>query len=53
MLSMVPSALGIRQTQKAQAFNLKADAYRQMSLAKTYDVKAAAEALKLTFKEVM
>lgn len=53
MLSIVPAALGIRQTQKAQAFNLMADGYRAMSLAKTYDAKAAAEALKLTIKEVM
>lgn len=51
MLSIVPAALGIRQTQKAQAFNLMADGYRAMSLAKTYDAKAAAEALKLTIKE--
>lgn len=53
MLSIVPAALGIRQTQKAQAFNLMADGYRAMSLAKIYDAKAAAEALKLTIKEVM
>lgn len=53
MLSIVPAALGIRQTQKAQAFNLMADGYRAMSLAKTYDAKAAAEALKLTIKEMM
>ena len=37
----------------AQGFNLMADGYRAMSLAKTYDAKAAAEALKLTIKEVM
>lgn len=53
MLSIVPATLGIRQTQKAQGFNLMADGYRAMSLAKTYDAKAAAEALKLTIKEVM
>ena len=53
MLSVVPAVLGIRQTQKAQAFNLMADGYRAMSLAKTYDAKAAAQALKLTIKEVM
>lgn len=53
MLSIVPATLGIRQTQKAQEFNLMADGYRAMSLAKTYDAKAAAEALKLTIKEVM
>lgn len=53
MLSIVPAALGIRQTQKAQTFNLMADGYRAMSLAKTYDAKAAAQALKLTIKEVM
>lgn len=35
MLSVVPAALGIRQTQKAQAFNLMADGHRAMSLAKT------------------
>lgn len=53
MLSIVPAALGIRRIQKAQAFNLMADGYRSMSLAKTYDAKAAAQALKLTMKEVM
>lgn len=53
MLSIVPAVFGIRQTQKAQAFNLMADGYRAMSLAKTYDAKAAAQALKLTMREVM
>lgn len=53
MLSIVPTVLGIRQTQKAQAFNLMADGYRAMSLAKTYDAKAAVQALKLTMREVM
>lgn len=53
MLSIVPAVLGVRQTQKAQAFNLMADGYRAMSLAKTYDARAAAQALKLTMREVM
>ena len=53
MLSIVPAALGIRQTQKAQAFNLLADGHRAMSLAKTYDAKAAAQALKTVVSEVM
>ena len=53
MLSIVPAALGIRQTQKAQAFNLLADGHRAMSLAKAYDAKAAAQALKTVVSEVM
>ena len=50
---IVPAALGIRQTQKAQAFNLLADGHRAMSLAKAYDAKAAAQALKTVVSEVM
>lgn len=46
MLAFVPSAIGIRQTQKAQAFNLMADGHRMLGLAKSYDAKAAAIALK-------
>ncbi len=47
-LSLIPSALGIRRVQKAKAFNLLADGHRLISLAKTYDAKAAA----LTIKQV-
>ena len=50
MLSIVPAALGIRQT---QTFNLLADGHRAMSLAKAYDAKAAAQALKTVVSEVM
>ena len=42
MLSISVSVLGIRNVQKAQAFNLIADGHRAISLAKTYDAKAAA-----------
>ena len=52
-LALVPAALGMRQTQKAQAFNLIADGYRKSSLAKTYDAKAAALAAKTMMKEVL
>ena len=51
MLAFVPSAIGIRQTQKAQAFNLMADGHRM--LAKSYDAKAAAIALKTVTSEVL
>lgn len=47
LLACVPAALGIRKVQAAQALNLTADANRMLSLAKTYDVKASVEALKL------
>lgn len=53
MLALVPAALGIRQTQKANAFNLMADGYRKASLAKTYDAKAAALAMKTIAKEIV
>lgn len=53
MLSLVPAALGIRQTQKAQAFNLMADGHRMIGLAKTYDAKAAALAMKTVVSEVL
>ena len=53
MLSFVPSVIGIRQVQKAQAFNLIADGHRMISLAKTYDAKAAAEAMKTVVSEIM
>ena len=53
MLSLVPSALGIRQVQKAQAFNLLADGNRMMSLSKTYDAKAAAIQLKTVVDQVL
>ena len=53
MLSLVPSALGIPQVQKAQAFNLLADGNRMMSLSKTYDAKAAAIQLKTVVDQVL
>lgn len=53
MLSFIPSALGIRQVQKAQAFNLLADGNRMMSLSKTYDAKAAALQLKTIVNDVL
>ena len=46
MLSLVPAALGLRQMQKAESFNKIADGHRMLSLAKTYDAKAAAKAIK-------
>lgn len=49
----VPSALGIRQVQKAQAFNLMADGHRMIGLAKTYDAKATAIAMKTVVSEVL
>jgi hypothetical protein len=51
--SSEPSAIGIRQTQKAQAFNLMADGHRMLGLAKSYDAKAAAIALKTVTSEVL
>ena len=53
MLAFVPSALGIRQVQKAQAFNLMADGHRMIGLAKTYDAQAAAIAMKTVVSEVL
>jgi hypothetical protein len=53
MLSLAVSALGIRQVQRAQAFNLLADGHRMISLAKTYDAKAAALAIKTVAKEIL
>lgn len=53
MLSFIPSALGIRQVQKAHAFNLLADGNRMMSLSKTYDAKAAALQLKTVMNDVL
>lgn len=53
MLSLVPAALGIRQVQRAQAFNLLADGNRTMSLSKTYDAKAAAMQLKTVVDQVI
>lgn len=53
LLTLIPGALGIRQIQRAQAFNLIADGYRKSSLAKTYDAKAAALAAKAMMKEVL
>lgn len=53
MLSFIPSALGIRQVQKAHAFNLLADGNRMMSLSKTYDAKAAAMQLKTVVNQVL
>lgn len=53
MLSFVPGALGIRQMQKAQAFNLMADGHRMLSLARTYDAKATAKAIKTVSKKIL
>lgn len=53
LLALLPGALGVRQTQRAQAFNLIADGYRKSSLAKTYDAKAAALAMKTMMNEVL
>lgn len=53
MLSLVPAVLGIRQVQRAQAFNLLADGNRMMSLSKTYDAKAAAMQLKTVVDQVI
>lgn len=53
MLSFIPSAIGIKQVQKAQAFNLMADGHRMIGLAKTYDAKAAAIAMKTVVSEVL
>ena len=53
MLSLVPAALGIRQIQKAESFNKIADGHRMLSLAKTYDAKAAAKAIKEVKKKIL
>ena len=53
MLSFVPAALGIRQVQKAVSFNKIADGHRMLSLAKTYDAKAAAKAIKEIKKKIL
>lgn len=53
ILSFIPSALRIGQVQKAQAFNLIADGHRMISLAKTYDAKAAAQSMKTVMSEIM
>lgn len=53
MLSFVPAALGIRQVQKAESFNKIADGHRMLSLAKTYDAKATAKAIKEVKKRVL
>lgn len=47
LLACVRPVLGISRVQAAQALNLTADASRMLSLAKTYDAKAAVESLKL------
>ena len=53
MLSFVPATIGVRQTQKAQAFNLMANGHRMISLANTYDAKAAAMQIKTIAKEIV
>lgn len=53
MLSFVPAALGIRQTQKAQAFYLVAGGRGMIGLAETYDANAAALAMKVVVSEVL
>ena len=53
LLALVPSAIRIGKVQNAQAFNLMADGHRAISLAKTYDAKAAAQSIKTVMKEVM
>ena len=53
MLALVPSALGIKGVQTAQRFSLMADGHRAISLAKTYDAKAAAMAIKAVAKEIL
>jgi len=53
MLSLVPATLRIGQVQKAQAFHLLADGHRMISLAKTYDAKAAGLAIKTVVSEVI
>lgn len=46
LLALVVPVIGVRGVQKATALNLMADSHRMISLAKTYDVKAAVLALK-------
>lgn len=53
LLSFVPAALGIRQVQKAESFNKIADGHRMLSLAKTYDAKATAKAIKEVKKKIL
>jgi len=53
MMALVPAAMGIRQTQKAVAFNQIADGHRMISLAKNYDAKAAALAIKTIVSETL
>ena len=53
MLSLVPAALGLRQMQKAESFNKIADGHRMLSLAKTYDAKATAKAIKHVKKQIL
>lgn len=53
LLSLIPGTIGIRQVQKAQAFNFMADGHRMISLTKTYDAKAAAQAIKTVASEIL
>ena len=53
ILSLVPGALYSMQVQKAKAFNLMADGHRMISLAKTYDAKAAGKAIKTVMSEII
>lgn len=53
LLSLIPSVIGIRQVQKSTAFNMFADGHRQISLAKSYDAKAAALSIKTIATEII
>ena len=52
MLACVVPVLGIRSTQLATKVHLLADAHRMVSLAKTYDAKAAVMAINTLAKEL-
>lgn len=52
-LSVAHTFIGFKTVQKAQAFNLIADGHRALSLAKTYDAKAAALSIKTVMEEVL
>ena len=53
ILSYVPSAIEGKRVQTAKAFNLMADGHRLLGLAKNYDAKTAALALKTVTSEVL
>jgi hypothetical protein len=46
MLACIVPVMGIRGIQKATILHLTADSHRMISLARTYDVRAAVQALK-------